>query len=268
MELGRGDAGGGEVPSKGARALLSTAAGSGPGEAARVVLHPGSRLPFGLCRCHPSPDLPGQAPRRTRLAHRHPGDDGGLALDEPVHLPHGLVAALVLEPLPGEFLQRLLELLEGDGAAALPSAGREGSGTPQSLTGTGGLACPALPLSCTRKQCSVPARKALPGPWPIVFTPSSRSSPATAANTNCLGKKLKGSTSFTVTGTLKQPPSGSRWGVCVASTQGRTDFQRKIRLRSWLDPDHKDKTSVLPGASAGSLHVTATAQGCPPQDAR
>lgn len=35
-----------------------------------------------------------------------------------------------------------------------------------------------------------------------------------------------------------------------------------------MDPDHKDETSVLPGASAGSLRVTATTQGRPPQDAR
>lgn len=35
-----------------------------------------------------------------------------------------------------------------------------------------------------------------------------------------------------------------------------------------MDPDHKDETSVLPGASAGSLRVTATTQGHPPRDAR
>lgn len=149
-----------------------------------------------------------------------------------------------------------------------PLRGERAQGRRSPSLGPGAWRAPPCLSPAPGSSAHVPARKALPGPWPIVFTPSSRSSPATAANTNCLGKKLKGSTSFTVTGTLKQPPSGSRWGVCVASTQGRTDFQRKIRLRSWLDPDHKDKTSVLPGASAGSLHVTATAQGCPPQDAR
>lgn len=206
----------GDVPSEGARALLSTAAGSGPGEAARVGPHPGSRLPSRLCHCHPSPDLPGQAPRRTRLAHRHPGDDGGLALHEPVHLPHGLVAAPVLEPLPGELLQRLLELLEGDGAAALPSAGREGSGTLAVAGGDPGTGRAPPRLSASpESRSNVTARNAPPGPWPAVFTPSSRSSPATVANTNCLGKKLKGSTSFTITGTWEHSRRPALNGACV-----------------------------------------------------
>lgn len=223
--------------------------------AARAIPHPGSRLPSQLAPRPSVPRPPGPGPPRTRLAHRHPGDDGGLALDEPVHLPHGLVAALVLEPLPGELLQRLLELLEGDGAGALRSAGRGGSGTPLRPAAPRG---PAVPRPAPpRHQKAGSTRDAPPGPWPAVFTPSRRSSPATAANTNCLGKKLPGSTSFTITGTLKQPPSGSRWGVRVAPARGRADFQRKIRVRSLLGPDHKDKASGLPGASAGSLRVTA-----------
>lgn len=76
--------------------------------------------------------LPGDPTRRH--AHRHPRDDGGLALNESVHLSDGLLAALVSEPLLGELLQCFLELLEGDGAAGLPSAGRACSGQAGALT--------------------------------------------------------------------------------------------------------------------------------------
>lgn len=55
--------------------------------------------------------------------HRDTGDDWRSSLDEPVHLTHSLLAALVLEPLLGQLLQCLLELLKGDGPAGLPSVG-------------------------------------------------------------------------------------------------------------------------------------------------
>lgn len=54
--------------------------------------------------------------------HRDARDDWCSALDESVHLTHGFLAVLILEPLLGQFLQRLLELLKGDGPAGLPSA--------------------------------------------------------------------------------------------------------------------------------------------------
>lgn len=62
-------------------------------------------------------------PTRASPPHRDTRDDWRSSLNEPVHLTHSLLAALILEPLLGQLLQRLLELLEGDGPAGLPSVG-------------------------------------------------------------------------------------------------------------------------------------------------
>lgn len=122
----------------------------------------------------------------ARGAHRHPRDDGGLALDELVHLPDSLLRALVFESLLGELLQRLLELLERDGPAGLAPAGSGVSGGAQGPRDTRD---PRLP-------CRAQSEPAPPPPQPAVFAPSSWLPLATAANMNCLAEKLKESTSF------------------------------------------------------------------------
>lgn len=53
--------------------------------------------------------------------HRDARDDWCSSLNEPVHLTNSLLTALILEPLLGQLLQCLLELLKGDGPAGLPS---------------------------------------------------------------------------------------------------------------------------------------------------
>lgn len=144
-------------------------------------------------------------------AHRHPRDDGGLALDELVHLPDSLLRALVFESLLGELLQRLLELLERDGPAGLAPAGSRVSGGAQGPHDTGD---PRLP-------CRARSEPAPPPPQPAVFAPSSWLPLATAANMNCLAEKLKESTSFMKDWTSKHSLSGSKAGKRAASVGDR-----------------------------------------------
>ena len=67
------------------------------------------------------------SPTHASLPHRDARDDWCSSLNEPVHLTYSLLAALILEPLLGQLLQCLLELLKGDGPvlvqAAVPGQG-------------------------------------------------------------------------------------------------------------------------------------------------
>ena len=61
------------------------------------------------------------SPTHASLPYRDARDDWCSSLNEPVHLTYSLLAALILEPLLGQLLQCLLELLKGDGPAGLSS---------------------------------------------------------------------------------------------------------------------------------------------------
>lgn len=151
------------------------------------------------------------------------------------------------------------------------------AGGPKSSRGPGlgpGVGGPH-PASLPQPKGSLTLKhRARPSPaWSALFTPNSWSPSATAANINCLGKKLKGSTSFMNNWTLKQSRGlVLKRGVCVASTQrtfrGKVSEEarptqttrRRRRPRSVCLGHNRHKGTRL-GASPGWSHMSGPPPG-------